>query len=156
MKNNRKLLVVCLAVPLTVGIVAGLATRSGMADFEMLTKPPLSPPGWLFPVVWTVLYLLMGYGSYLVAVSGAEPEKIRRALGRYGIQLMVNFVWPFLFFSLQAYLPAFFWLVLLWGLILLTMLAFYRIHPKAGDLLLPYLLWVTFAGYLNFGIWLLN
>ena len=156
MKKSGKRLLICLGIPLAVGTLAGLATMGAMAEFETVAKPPLSPPGWLFPVVWTVLYGLMGYSSYLVVTSGGPKDPIRRGLWLYGLQLAVNFVWPILFFALQAYLPALLWLVLLWVLILLTMRAFYRITPKAGDLLLPYLLWVTFAGYLNFGIWRMN
>ena len=127
-----------------------------MGDYQTMAKPPLSPPGWLFPVVWTALYALMGYASYLVATSAAPKEQIRKALVLYGLQLAANFLWPILFFSLEAYFLAFIWLVALWVLILLTMRAFYRIETRAGDLLLPYLLWVTFAAYLNFGVWLLN
>ena len=121
-----------------------------------MNQPPLSPPGWLFPVVWTILYLLMGYASYRVATSGADSGKIRRALTLYGAQLAVNFLWPLVFFGLGWYLVAFFILILLWVLILLTMRAFSEIDEVAGNLLLPYLLWVTFAGYLNFGVYLLN
>lgn len=124
-----------------------------MEAFEALNKPALSPPGWLFPVVWTVLYILMGIASYLVLTSGKPNDT---ALIVYGIQLVFNFFWPILFFNLELYLLSFFWLVLLWLLILKTTLSFYQISKPAGYLMLPYLLWVTFAGYLNFFIYLLN
>ena len=156
MKKNGKRLILCLGIPLTVGAIAGFVTMGSMGEFEAMAKPPLSPPGWLFPVVWTVLYALMGYASYLVATSAAPKEQIRKALVLYGLQLAANFLWPILFFSLNAYFLAFLWLVALWVLILLSMRAFYRIETRAGDLLLPYLLWVTFAGYLNLGVFLLN
>ena len=156
MKKNGRLLLLCLGIPLAVGAIAGLLTMGSMGDYQTMAKPPLSPPGWLFPVVWTALYALMGYASYLVATSAAPKEQIRKALVLYGLQLAANFLWPILFFSLEAYFLAFIWLVALWVLILLTMRAFYRIETRAGDLLLPYLLWVTFAAYLNFGVWLLN
>lgn len=109
----------------------------------------------LFPVVWTVLYILMGIASYLVLTS-AKPNRSRSALLVYGVQLFFNFFWPILFFSLKLYLSAFFWLVLLWLLILVTTVLFYKIAKPAGLLLVPYLLWVAFAGYLNLGIYLLN
>ena len=156
MKINWKKLLISLGIPVGVGAVAALLTGGGMEEYGMMNQPPLSPPGWLFPVVWTILYLLMGYASYRVATSGADSGKIRRALTLYGAQLAVNFLWPLVFFGLGWYLVAFFILILLWVLILLTMRAFSEIDEVAGNLLLPYLLWVTFAGYLNFGVYLLN
>ena len=156
MKIDKKRLIICLAIPLVVGGAAGLLTMNSMEAFEALTQPPLSPPGWLFPVVWTVLYVLMGIASYLVSVSDAPQEEKARALWTYGIQLAFNFLWPIAFFNLKWYLFAFLWLVILWILILITALRFGRIRKPAGYLLVPYLLWVAFAGYLNLGIYLLN
>ena len=156
MKFNTKLLILCLVIPLAVGGIAALLTGSGMDAFETLNQPPLSPTGWLFPVVWTILYILMGIASYLVLTSGKSQESIRRALVLYGIQLALNFLWPVFFFSLSAYLYAFIWLLALWLLILATTVSFYRISDIAGYLMIPYLIWVTFAGYLNLGIFLLN
>lgn len=156
MKIDKKRLIICLAIPLVVGGAAGLLTMNSMEAFEALNQPPLSPPGWLFPVVWTVLYVLMGIASYLVSVSDAPHEEKARALWTYGIQLAFNFLWPIAFFNLKWYLFAFLWLVILWILILITALRFGRIRKPAGYLLAPYLLWVAFAGYLNLGIYLLN
>ena len=156
MKIDKKRLIICLAIPLVVGGAAGLLTMNSMEAFEALNQPPLSPPGWLFPVVWTVLYVLMGIASYLVSVSDAPHEEKARALWTYGIQLAFNFLWPIAFFNLKWYLFAFLWLVILWILILITALRFGRIRRPAGYLLVPYLLWVAFAGYLNLGIYLLN
>jgi len=156
LKINKKLLIICLVIPLAVGGIAALLTGGGMDTFETLNQPPLSPPGWLFPVVWTILYILMGIASYLVLTSGKSQESIRRTLVMYGIQLAFNFLWPILFFSLSAYLFAFIWLVALWLLILATTVSFYRISDIAGYLMIPYLIWVTFAGYLNLGIYLMN
>lgn len=107
-------------------------------------------------MVWTVLYELMGIASYLVSASDAPQEEKARALWTYGIQLAFNFLWPIAFFNLKWYLSAFLWLVILWILILITALRFGRIRRPAGYLLVPYLLWVAFAGYLNLGIYLLN
>lgn len=156
MKINKKLLIICLVIPLAVGGIAALLTGSEMDTFETLNQPPLSPPRWLFPVVWTILYILMGIASYLVLTTGKSQESIRRALILYGIQLAFNFLWPIFFFGLSAYLFAFIWLVALWLLILATTVSFYRISDIAGYLMIPYLIWVTFAGYLNLGIYLLN
>ena len=155
MKIQWKKLLLCLAIPLAVG---GLATllSGGMADFQEMVQPPLSPPGWVFPVVWTILYLLMGYASYRVVVSSAEQIQVRKALRLYGAQLALNFLWPLIFFGLEWYLVAFIVLAALWILIFLTVRAFCKIDEAAGNLLLPYLLWVTFAGYLNLGVYLLN
>ncbi len=155
-KIDKKRLIICLAIPLAVGRAAGILTMNGMEAFEALNQPPLSPPGWLFPVVWTVPYVLMGIASYLVSVSDAPQEEKARALWTYGIQLAFNFLWPIAFFNLKWYLFAFLWLVILWILILITALRFGRIRKPAGYLLVPYLLWVAFAGYLNLGIYLLN
>ena len=156
MKIDKKRLIICLAIPLVVGGAAGLLTMNSMEAFEALNQPPLSPPGWLFPVVWTVLYVLMGIASYLASVSDAPHKEQARALWTYGIQLAFNFLWPIAFFNLKWYLFAFLWLVILWILILITALRFGRIRKPAGYLLVPYLLWVAFAGYLNLGIYLLN
>ena len=156
MKIDKKRLIICLAIPLVVGGAAGLLTMNSMEAFEALNQPPLSPPGWMFPVVWTVLYVLMGIASYLASVSDAPHKEKARALWTYGIQLAFNFLWPIAFFNLKWYLFAFLWLVILWILILITALRFGRIRKPAGYLLVPYLLWVAFAGYLNLGIYLLN
>lgn len=124
-----------------------------METFEAISKPALAPPGFLFPAVWTILYILMGIASYLVLTSGRPNDT---ALTVYGIQLAFNFFWPIIFFNLGLYLFAFLWLVLLWLLILITAVLFCQISKPAGYLMLPYLLWVTFAGYLNLSIYLLN
>ena len=155
MNIQWKKLLICLAIPLVVGGLSALVTNSAMQAFGTLNQPPLSPPPWLFPVVWTTLFILMGIASYLVLTAG-QPYRARTALTVYGIQLVFNFFWSILFFNLQAYWVAFVWLILLWLLILLNMVLFYRLDKRAGYLLIPYLVWVTFAGYLNAAIALLN
>lgn len=155
MKIQWKKLAVCVAIPLAVGALSALLTRSAMRDFAALDQPPLSPPGWLFPVVWSILYALMGVASYLVVVTESS-ERSRNALTLYAVQLAFNFVWSILFFNMGAYLLALVWLAILWVLILCTLLAFRRIRQWAGRLIVPYLLWVSFAAYLNAGIWYLN
>ena len=159
MKSGRikwKQLVICLAAPLAVGALAALLSRGGMKDYQGLYKPLLSPPGWVFPAVWTVLSLMLGAASYYVCTSTASPERVRRATGAYALQLAANFIWPLIFFALKAYLLAFVWLILLFALALVCALRFGYIDARAGKLMAPYLLWLFFAAYLNLGVYLLN
>lgn len=155
LKIQWKKLIICIAIPLAVGGLSAFLTRNSMETFDSLSKPPLSPPGWLFPIVWSILFVLMGIASYLVLVSD-KPARSKTALTVYGIQLAFNFFWSIIFFNLEMYLFAFFWLIALWILIIITTVLFWRIDEKAGYLMLPYLVWVTFAAYLNFGIYILN
>lgn len=155
MKINKKHLIIALLIPLLVGGLSALLS-GGMENFGTLNKPPLSPPGWLFPVVWSILYLMMGFASYLVYKSKAPTYQKNSALIAYGIQLFFNFFWSIIFFAWEKYLLAFIWLVLLWIFILITIIKFFAISKPAAYLMIPYLLWVTFAGYLNLGIFLLN
>ena len=155
LKINFKKLIICIAIPLIVGGLSALFTMRAMDDFKALNKPLLSPPGWLFPIVWTILYVLMGIASYLVVTSN-KPARSKTALTVYGIQLAFNFLWSIIFFSVKAYLFAFVWLIALLILVIINAVLFYRIDKRAGYLLIPYILWVTFAGYLNFAIILLN
>ncbi len=150
MNVNWKELLISLFISLGAGALAGLLTSDSMQKYATMYKPPLAPPGWVFPVVWTVLYILMGIAAYLVYVSDSDQKKT--ALTLYGVQLVANVLWSVIFFELDAYLLAFAWLLLLWYLIFLTLKSFYEINPTAGKLLIPYLLWVTFAGYLNLSI----
>lgn len=152
-KIQWKKLIIAVLIPLAVGGLSAVLTMDSMDMFAEINKPPLSPPGWLFPVVWTVLYILMGIASYLVYTSD-KPSPL--GLLVYALQLLFNFFWSLLFFNKQAYLFSFVWLVLLWLLILATALLFYRSSKAAGHLMIPYLVWVAFAGYLNLGIYLLN
>jgi tryptophan-rich sensory protein len=150
-----KKLLLCIALPLAVGGLSALLTRNSMKDFSALNQPPLSPPGWLFPVVWTILFTLMGIASYLVLQA---PDSHLKPISGivYGLQLLFNFFWSMLFFNWQLYWVAFVWLVILELLIFVNMVLFYSITKPAGLLLVPYFLWVAFAGYLNVGIALLN
>ena len=152
----KKALIVSLLLPLAVGGLAAWLTSGSMEQFAALAQPPLSPPGWVFPVAWTVLYLLMGAASWLVWKSDAPDAQKKRALTLYGAQLAVNFVWPLLFFRAGWFGIAFVWLLLLLVLVVETALAFARIDKRAAWLLVPYLLWLVFAAYLNVGVWMLN
>lgn len=148
-----KKLFVCIAIPLVVGGLSAALTKDSMELYETVQKPALTPPGWIFPVVWTILFVLMGIASYLILTTEKSKDT---ALRVYGLQLVVNFFWSILFFNLQQYQLSFFWLLLLWLLVFITTVLFYQISKPAGYLMLPYLLWVTFAGYLNLSISLLN
>ena len=156
MKLDKRLLALCIAIPLLVGVVASLLTGGGMEVFASVEKPPLSPPGWLFPVVWTILYTLMGISSYLILMSDAEESVKEGAIRIYGLQLLVNFLWPTFFFNFRWYGFSFFWLLLLWFLVLVMILRFWEINKLAAYMNIPYLIWLTFAAYLNWGIWRLN
>lgn len=156
MKIKLKELVYAVIIPLILGGASGFLTRNGMDSFETLKKPPLSPPGWLFPIVWTVLYILMGISSYLIYTSYSAKRQKKNSLTVYALQLIFNVVWPFFFFSLKLYTFSFMWLLIMWGLIILTTVMFYKISKTAAYLMIPYILWVTFALYLNLGVALLN
>lgn len=144
-----------LGIPLAVG---GLATllSGGMGNYQSFVQPPLSPPGWVFPVVWSLLYLAMGYASFRVYTREENDRQRRLGLTAYAVQLFFNFLWPIVFFRFEAFLAAFGVLIVLWIGIVVTMWQFYKSDERAGDLMIPYLLWVTFAGYLNLGVYLLN
>lgn len=152
----RKALIVCLLIPLAVGGLAAALTMGSMSQYAALIQPPLSPPAWVFPVAWTILYLLMGLASWLVWRSGVPRAEKKRALTLYGVQLAVNFIWPLIFFRAGMYGFALIWLVVLLVLVTETAIAFGRIDTRAAWLLIPYLLWLLFAGYLNASVWLLN
>ena len=139
-----------------VGVLAALLTREGMAWYMAgAVKPPLTPPGWLFPVVWTLLYALMGVGA--ARVYRAEASSARSgALGTFLLQMVFNFLWSILFFNMERYGAALLWLGALWALVLWMILRFARVDRAAARLQIPYLLWVSFALYLNRGVWMLN
>ena len=157
MKNkSRNAYIVFILISLGVGVLAALLSSGGTQLYNgSLVKPPLSPPAVVFPIVWTVLYTLMGISAARIWLSPESAER-RRGLNIYIAQLIVNFFWSLIFFNAQAFGFAFFWLLLLWVLILWMILSFYKTDKLAALLQIPYLLWVSFAGYLNFMIWQLN
>lgn len=154
-KNKYWIIIMMIAIPLVVGTLSGLLFSAG-DEYGAMVKPPLSPPSWLFPVVWTILFALMGVSSYLVYSSDADKSEKTSALWIYGIQLLVNFFWPLFFFKMGEYLFSFIWLLILWGLVLLMILKFNRINKTAGLLQIPYIVWLTFAAYLNLAVYILN
>ena len=161
--NNDKMkkfgqVFLAILIPLIVGGVSAFLTMPAMKEFSKLNQPPLSPPSWLFPVVWTILYILMGIASYLIYINKNTYfyEERDKALIYYVLQLIFNFIWSILFFNMKWFVFSFIWLLVLWGLILLLIINAKKVNKICLYLLLPYLLWVTFAGYLNLSIAILN
>ena len=139
-----------------IGALSGFLSREGAGTFsETVIQPPLSPPAWLFPVVWSILYVLMGISATRISLAPDSPQK-KQGLNLFIIQLVLNFFWSLIFFNLQAYGLAFFWLVALWIVVFLMILVFNKVDPAAAWLQIPYLVWLTFAGYLSFAVWQLN
>ena len=156
MKSNVKTYVFWIGLALGTGVLAGFLTREATQMYsEMIRKPPLSPPAALFPAVWTMLYTLMGISAARVWLS-KDPAEKAMGINVFITQLVVNFFWSPIFFNAQAYGFALLWLVLLWVLVALMILSFRKIDPIAAWLQIPYLLWLTFAAYLNAGVWYLN
>ena len=145
-----------VGIALLAGGLASLLGGDTAPLYGRLVSPPLAPPGWVFPVVWTILYTLMGISSYLIITSDASQEEIADAIRLYAYQLLVNFLWPTFFFNFQWYFFALLWLILLWILVFLMIRKFANINKWAAYMNIPYLIWLTFAGYLNAGIWWLN
>lgn len=152
--KEKKPLILSLIVSLGTGALSALLTRRSTELYGSVIQPPLSPPAWVFPVVWTALYILMGVAAYLVWRSD-DPGR-ERALTFYGAQLLLNFFWPQIFFNARQFGFALVWIIVLLALVVLTTRAFARIDKTAGWLMLPYVLWVAFAAYLNAGVWYLN
>lgn len=139
-----------------VGGLSGWLTRDGMQIYKAeMVKPPLSPPGVVFPIVWTALFALMGIGAARVSLAPDSPAR-SRGLRLFFVQLALNFFWSVIFFNLQNFGLAFVWLAVLWVMILWMTLSFRKADAPAAWLQIPYLFWVAFAGYLNLGVWMLN
>lgn len=152
MKRNHKPYIFWIAISEAVGALSGFLSRGGMRYYsESVIQPPLSPPPIVFPIVWGVLYALMGVGA--ARISRTED---RKGLNLFIAQLVVNFFWSLIFFNLRAYGFALAWLCLLWALVAWMILQFNRTDPLAAWIQVPYLLWLTFAAYLNAGTWVLN
>lgn len=139
-----------------VGALAGWISAGGIEVYSALAnKPPLTPPQWVFPVVWSILYALMGISAARISLTPPSKER-NRGLNLFTAQLIVNFFWPLLFFNAQAFGFALIWLILLWVLVLVVILTFWKIDKTAAWLLIPYFAWLTFAVYLNAGVYILN
>ena len=155
-KSTWKTYAFWIALAEAVGAFSGWLTRKSVKIYNAAVKqPPLSPPSIVFPIVWGILFILMGMGAARIYLSPASKARSRSLL-LILVQLAFNFFWSIIFFNLQAFGFAFLWLIALWILILLMILSFREVDQPAAWLQIPYLLWVTFAAYLNLGVWLLN
>lgn len=155
-KSTWKTYAFWIALAEAIGAFSGWLTRKSVKIYNAAVKqPPLSPPSIVFPIVWGILFILMGIGAARIYLSPASKARSRSLL-LFLVQLAFNFFWSIIFFNLQAFGFAFLWLIALWILILLMILSFREVDQPAAWLQIPYLLWVSFAAYLNFGVWLLN
>ena len=149
--------VISVLIALAVGGLSALVTKGNMDIYDQIVKPKLAPPEFIFPIVWSILFVLMGISSAIVYIKAKQELTVQKTgIGVYALQLVVNFFWSILFFNFQAFLLSFLWLILLWILIVIMIVRFRKISPLAAYLQIPYLAWVTFAGYLNLMIYMLN
>jgi benzodiazapine receptor len=150
-------LIISILVCQGAGVIGSVFTSPAIPTwYASLEKPSFNPPNWIFAPVWTLLFLLMGISLYLIWERGLENKKVRTAIFIFSVQLALNIVWSVIFFGLQAPLYAFVEIIILWLAILITIISFYKISKLAAFLLLPYILWVSFASILNFSIMILN
>lgn len=155
-KKNIPLLIIIIVIIEGLGFLSGYLGMPNKELYEALIKPSFSPPGWVFPIVWTILYFLMGLALYRVILVGKEGKDIKKALIYFGIQLVLNLLWTFIFFKFNLYGLAFIELLLMLVFILLTTFEFFKLDKIAGFLMIPYILWVSLAGILNLYIWVFN
>ena len=148
-------LIISILIPFLASAIGGFFTASSVSTWYVdLVKPSFNPPSWVFGPVWTILYLLMGIALYLVWIE--KPKIKKPAFIAFGTQMFLNALWSVLFFGLQKPLFAFIEIGVLWIAILMTIIYFYKINKNAAYLLIPYILWVSFAAVLNFSLYLLN
>lgn len=149
-------LITAMLIPVAVGVFSAFLTGSDMNIYENMNRPFLAPPGWVFPIAWTILYIVMGIASYLVYTSDADAEAKRRALTFYAAQLAMNFFWSTLFFTYSRLMIAFIWIVVMWILTMICMIKFLKINTAAGMMMGVLLLWTTFAAYLNLASYIMS
>lgn len=150
---NIKLLILSILIPNAFGFIGNLLGNSSNG-FDQIIQPAFAPPAIVFPIVWTILYTLMGISSYIICTSKSENKN--KALLFYGIQLILNSLWTFFFFRLNWFLFSFLWIILILFFVILMVKEFYKINKTAAFLQIPYIIWLVFAGILNFSIYLLN
>jgi translocator protein len=153
MFSKFKILSISIAIPLLFGFIGSLLGDS-LYGFETLIKPPFTPPAFVFPIAWTILYILMGISSYIIYTS--DNDKKTSALIIYLAQLVANSFWTLLFFQYELLLFSFWWIILIIILVIIMICLFYEIKPFAAYIQFPYLLWLTFAAILNYSIYLIN
>lgn len=156
-KKNIGMLLVCMVLPQLAGFIGSIFTTPNIPTwYEGLTKPELAPPNWVFFPVWTILFLMMGVALYLVWREGVSKWSVKIALTFFFVQLALNTLWSIIFFGMQNPGLALIEIAFLWSAIALTIYTFFKVNKFAAYLLIPYLLWVSFASYLNYMIWVLN
>ncbi len=154
---NAKSYIISIVIALATGGISALITAKNMDLYSNITKPTLAPPSIVFPIVWTLLYTLMGISAAKIYnTANTAPQAKKSALFTYALSLIFNFFWSIFFFNNRQYLFAFIWLLVLIALVALTIKKYYKIDQLSAVLQIPYLIWVIFAGYLNFAIWYLN
>lgn len=158
MKNMTKArvfaLIICIVTPILIGFISAMLTMKDMRIFSAMDKPYFCPPGIVFSIVWTILYILMGIASYFVLMTNAPTGLKMLAFTLYAIQLIMNFFWSLIFFQAKAYLLAFVWLAILFILVVLCMITFFRVKTLSGVLFIPYVAWLILAGYMNMAAYL--
>jgi translocator protein len=155
--NNFGKLTVSVLVCLSAGFVGSLFTTPSIPTwYATLNKPSFNPPNWLFAPVWTTLFILMGIAAFFIWRKGLKKKEVKSALIIFLFQLIFNTLWSFLFFKFHSPFWALADIAVLWVLILLSLIKFWKINKAAGILLIPYLLWVSFASFLNYTIYRLN
>ena len=157
-KRNIKIipLVVNIIIPLFGGLVVGYINRNSMDVYRGLKKPIFAPPDIVFPIVWTILYILMGIAAYRIYIKNKSNIDDNGAYFFYIVQLIINFMWSFIFFTFRLYGVSFLWILLLLTFVIITFIKFIKIDKIAGLLLIPYIIWISYAGFLNFFIWVFN
>ena len=145
-----------LVITLGVGAVSAIFNNNSMDNYKNYNRPILSPPGSLFPIVWSILFVLMAISAYIIYTSDTTKKEKAEALFLYFLQLVINFFWTIIFFTFDQVLLGFLWIILLWLVVIFMMIAFFKIKPIAAYLQIPYILWLSFAAYLNLGIYVLN
>ncbi|MGL4774165.1 MAG: TspO/MBR family protein [Clostridium sp.] len=148
--------IISILIPLGGGALIGLLTKNTVLIYSKLTIPLLAPPSWIFGVVWPILYILMGIASYRIYMIRDEGKDVGSSLFFYLLQLLLNFLWPIVFFSFRLYGLSFILLVVLFIFIIITFIQFLKIDKVAGILLIPYIAWIIYAGFLNFVVWMFN
>jgi tryptophan-rich sensory protein len=155
-KRNILLLIFLIALVELGGFISAYLSNSASAQYMDLVKPAFSPPGWVFPIVWTILYFLMAVALYRIILWGSKGKNIGKAVLYFIVQIILNYLWTILFFRLNLYGVALLELLLLLFFIIMTTVEFCKIDKKAAWLMVPYILWVSFAAVLNLYFWILN
>lgn len=156
-KGNIAKLVISILIPLIVGFTSSFLTLGSIPTFfDVLSKPSWTPPAWAFAPIWTTLYILMGIALFLIWRKGWDRQDVKVAILAFAVQLILNFFWTIIFFGFRSLFGGLVEIVFLWIAILINIILFYRISKAAGILLVPYIIWVTIASYLNYTVYILN